>query len=177
LQAKAACARESGWTTHLRNGRAKRIGILLAIVWIAQICDLWFTIVAHRHGILNELNPLGLWALKHGTAVVAAYKVTLLAFGSAILWACRRRATSEYLLWLVAAASIGLSLRWNDYFAIYADCGPDPCIVRPHPKPGGTSASPAPKKHSDASLAASPVAVREHADWLILRAESIDTSP
>jgi len=177
LQAPLTGKRSPDWDRLLRDGRPHRVFVLLTLVWIAQVFDLAFTIIAHKQGHFAELNPLGVWALRYGPAGVVAFKVVLLAFGSAVLWLCRRRAAAECMLWLVVAVCFGLSLRWRDYFKIFAECGPDPCVVRPHSGPGRGSASPEPKKDSDACLAAWPVAAAESANWTILRAETVDNSP
>ena len=116
MQATSTGKQAPDWIGLLRDGRPHRVFALLTLVWIAQIADLLFTIVAHKQGLLTELNPLGVWALRYGPAGVVAFKIVLLAFGSIILWLYRRRAAAECMLWLVVAVCFGLSLRWRDYF-------------------------------------------------------------
>lgn len=121
---------ERPWFRRFRHNRPRRVLLLLAAVWIVQGFDLGFTIIAHQGGTFAELNPAASWALQRGATGAIIYKGVLVGAASVILWCCRKRALSECLLWLVVAACVGLSLRWRDYFAYFADSSHDVAIVQ-----------------------------------------------
>ncbi len=129
------------WYRRFRWRRPRRILLLLTAVWVVQGFDLGFTLFAHECGTLLELNPAADWALQRGPGTTILFKVSLVLFGSIILWRYRSRAISEGLLWVVALACVGLSLRWQTYFAYFVEHSTTVELVQPndawaaHPAP------------------------------------------
>src|SRR5205085_104652 len=96
--------------------RARRVGELLAVLWLLSLADLVFTIWAELFTPFHELNPLAAHLLHHGqiTALIAC-KVALTGLGAAIFWRLRRHARAELALWAVVLLYVLLAIRWSDY--------------------------------------------------------------
>jgi len=129
---RAAIADKPGesWCRRFHRNRPRRVLLLLAAVWIVQGFDLGFTLVAYQSGTFAELNPAGGWLLQRGPVAVIVFKAALVLLASVILWCGRTRLLSECLLWLVAAACVGLALRWRDYFTFFHENVHDIAIVQ-----------------------------------------------
>jgi hypothetical protein len=129
---RAAVADNPGerWCRRFHRNRPRRILLLLTAVWIVQGFDLGFTLVAYQSGTFAELNPAGGWLLQRGPVAVIVFKASLVLLASVILWCGRTRLLSECLLWLVAAACVGLALRWHDYFTFFHENEHDIAIVQ-----------------------------------------------
>ncbi|MGB9626498.1 MAG: DUF5658 family protein [Phycisphaerae bacterium] len=130
MRAAVADNRGEGWCRRFHRNRPRRVLLLLAAVWIVQGFDLGFTLVAHQSGTFAELNPAGGWLLQRGPVAVIVFKAALVLLASVILWCGRTRLLSECLLWLVAAACVGLALRWRDYFTFFHENAHDIAIVQ-----------------------------------------------
>src|SRR5262245_1992976 len=79
--------------------RERRLLLLLLGIWVINLFDLGFTLVAVEQRLMTELNPLANAVMAFGTWAVVAYKLLLLAAGSGVLWWQRRRLLTELALW------------------------------------------------------------------------------
>src|SRR5262245_33165253 len=73
------------------RARGRRLLLLLIGVWLVNLFDLGFTLVACQQRLMTELNPLAQYVMSWGTPALIVYKFVLVASGSAILWWQRRR--------------------------------------------------------------------------------------
>lgn len=101
--------------------RRRRLFWLLVGIWIINLFDLGFTLLLYEQRVLIEMNPLAARILPLGAGALAAYKLTLLTFGTGMLWQCRRCGFAEWCAWAYALICVGLSLRWHQ---IYLDAQP-----------------------------------------------------
>ena len=98
------------------DGRARRIGQLIAIVCLLSGSDLLFTLWAHTYTAFHELNPLARALLRDGQLeMLVMLKLVCTAFGAAVFWRVRHRGRAEMGLWMVVVAYVLLALRWADY--------------------------------------------------------------
>ena len=98
--------------------RGRRLLLLLLGVWLVNLFDLGFTLVASEQRLMTELNPLASRVMGWGTAAIIAYKLLLLTLGSAILWWQRRRLLTELALWAYAGICVGLALHWQNIYHV-----------------------------------------------------------
>src|SRR5438105_12481753 len=100
----------------LLDGRRRRIGELLAVLWILSLADLFFTIWAHRFTQFYEMNPIARALLESGAVgLLVWYKLLLTATGSTIFWRTRRHGRAELALWGIVVVYVLLALRWSSY--------------------------------------------------------------
>lgn len=99
----------------LGHRRSRRIVLLLAMLWLCGVFDLVFTLTAHRIGNFAEFNPLAAALLSHTVALIA-FKLAMLAVGSAILFAVRHRLIAEIACWALCAVYVVLSAIWLHYY-------------------------------------------------------------
>jgi len=100
-----------------RARRARRVALLVVLLWIVSAFDLVFTLTAHQTGQFEELNPIAARLLDR-PALLVAFKVGLVTFASCILLAFRRRLPAEVACWTLAAAYAALSGVWKLYYLI-----------------------------------------------------------
>jgi len=100
-----------------RARRARRVALLVILLWIVSAFDLVFTLTAHRAGQFQELNPIAARLLDR-PALLVTFKVSLVTFASCILLAFRRRLPAEVACWTLAAAYAALSGVWKLYYLI-----------------------------------------------------------
>ncbi len=109
-------ARRLGLTREeIRRGRARRVLLLLILLWLLNIFDLAQTILALRIGSFQEQNPLAR-SLLHAPAALAMYKVTLLLFATIIFVRFWRHTLTEIGCWFLASVYVGLAYIWLRYF-------------------------------------------------------------
>ncbi len=121
-------AQPSPWTVRLVNwvaeARSHRVICLVLGIWLLNGFDLTFTILSHRHGLLQEANPVAGFMLSNGTASIILFKIGLVLIGSYPLLRFRRVRLSELAAFLVLAAYVLLAVRWSTCFEIYAGMTP-----------------------------------------------------
>lgn len=100
------------WDGH----RGRRTSHLIALIAGLSICDLAFTLWAHRFTGFHELNPFARVLLQSQmTTTLIVVKLLLTCLGCAILWRLRDRWGAEIGVWAVAVAYVLLTFRWADY--------------------------------------------------------------
>lgn len=109
-----------------RLTRPRRVLFVLAAVWVLNIFDLGFTMVAHVHGHFTELNPIAAGMLSGPWYHVAAFKFVTLAAGTIILLVLARHKVAELGSWLLLATYVFVAARWYRYFGDMLD---DPLIA------------------------------------------------
>lgn len=95
------------------NLRSKRLFWLLVMAWLLNLMDLGYTLLAHQHDLLHELNPLAATILPYGPLALIAYKVGFLLLGTVILWICREHWLTEGCLWAYTAVCMALAFWWQ----------------------------------------------------------------
>jgi len=110
------------------SSRTRRLVWLLVAAWMINLFDLVFTLMAHQQGLLTELNPLAAWVIPYGPAALAAYKITLLGLGTALLWSGRRLPMAEQGTWLYVLVCVVLSLHW---YQLYREVDVPRLVSRP----------------------------------------------
>jgi hypothetical protein len=99
--------------------RPRRVAVLLLAIWAFNLLDLHFTLTESlTRSWFVEANPVA--ALVLGTSVTAtvAYKASMLALGTGILWWLRRRAVAELASWLLTFICLSLMVHWYQYYLI-----------------------------------------------------------
>ncbi len=99
-----------------RLTRPRRVLWVLAAVWVLNIFDLGFTMIAHVHGNFTELNPIAAGMLSGPWYHVAAFKFVTLGVGTIILLMLARHKVAELGSWLLLAAYVLVAARWYHYF-------------------------------------------------------------
>lgn len=101
-----------------RTGRAhrqRRIALLLIGTWVINAFDLAFTLLAAGHRHFVELNPIAASVIGNTPALIA-YKILIVAFGSAILLKYRTRLLTEIGCWGICAVySVLAGIWWKFY--------------------------------------------------------------
>lgn len=98
--------------------RARRVLLLVLAIWVFNLFDLNFTLLACRIGGFEELNPLARTFIASDEALVI-YKFAMVIPGTLILLFFRRRLSTEIGCWLLFAAHMGLSGMWVAYYWAY----------------------------------------------------------
>ena len=106
---------------HLRSdpwsGRARRVVLLLILLWVLNLFDLAFTIMATEIGNFQELNPFAR-DLLHAPAALAMYKLTLMLFATIIFLRFYHRRLTEVVCWGLAGVFTCLAVVWLRYFYV-----------------------------------------------------------
>jgi hypothetical protein len=97
--------------------RARRVVLLVVYLWVANLFDLSFTILADRIGRFTELNPVASVFLAN-PAALAVFKVSLLVFSTVVFLVCRRRLLAEVGCWCLCAIYTALSFIWMEYYLL-----------------------------------------------------------
>jgi hypothetical protein len=104
------------------EARTRRLVLLLVGVWIVNMFDLGFTLLAIEQRLLIEVNPVVTrLLLRHGPGALTAYKIAMLTAATAMFWHCRRSELAESGVWLVAIACVLLSVHW---YQLYQEAEP-----------------------------------------------------
>lgn len=89
-------------------------------IWLLNGFDLVFTLLSHRHGLLQEQNPIARLILGNGTSSIVLFKIGLVLIGSYPLLRFRRLRLAELAAYLVLAAYVLLAIRWSTCFELYS---------------------------------------------------------
>lgn len=102
--------------TRRMDPRAVRVGVLLAIIVSLNILDLLFTLLAHRVGLLKEMNPIAAKFFYHDMeSTVVCYKALGILVGTFLLWKLRYSPWAPRACWLLVVVYTGLSFVWLDW--------------------------------------------------------------
>jgi len=111
----ARAVRAARGEAHARRGR--RVALILIFVWIVNIFDLVFTLIACELGGFRELNPL-VHEVLHKSEQLVLYKVSTVFAATLIIWAFRRRRITEIACWGLSVVYTVLAFLWTSYYAI-----------------------------------------------------------
>lgn len=106
------------WVGWGPSSRPRRVLLLLSVLWVLNVFDLGFTVLAHGQGALNELNPLARMLLPYGAVGLTLYKVAAVGTGSLLLWRWRSHPLTESALWFLIVVYVIVALRWHDLFIL-----------------------------------------------------------
>jgi len=100
----------------INDPRSRRMGELLATLWVLALADLFFTLWAHFFTPFHELNPLARTLLGQNLIPsLVIYKLTITLLGTAIFWRLRGYRRAEIALLAVVIVYVLLAMRWSDY--------------------------------------------------------------
>ena len=94
--------------------RPRRVIALLIFLWVLNLFDLAYTILAHQTGYLFELNPIAR-DLLDSPWVLTGFKFVAVITGSVILVCLRRHRLSELAAWFLCLVYVALAIRWLDF--------------------------------------------------------------
>ena len=97
--------------------RPRRVLSLLILLWILNLFDLSYTILAHQIGGFEELNPLAR-SLLRPSWILVAFKMAAVTLGTGILMVLRRRGLAEAVCWGLCLIYTALAFTWMTYFSI-----------------------------------------------------------
>jgi len=100
--------------------RARRVLLILIVLWIISIFDLVFTLLAKNLGDFVEMNPIAAQFIEHPVLLIF-FKILAVAFASVIIIKYRRRRMTEVSCWCIFVVYTVLSGIWWVYY-----------FVRPH---------------------------------------------
>lgn len=95
--------------------RVRRVLLVLIWIWVLNIFDLSFTMIALKVGGFEELNPLARLYL-HSPEVLTFFKLGTLLTASIVFLAFRRHRVTEVGCWGLAAVYTVLSFIWFAYY-------------------------------------------------------------
>lgn len=96
--------------------RERRFWEALSLVWMLSLCDLVFTLWAHRFTPFIELNPIADTLLGQGlVSSVVAFKLMMMLIASLVFWRARHSPRTEFALWGLAGVYALLMIRWAEY--------------------------------------------------------------
>ena len=98
-----------------RVRRPRRVALLLVGTWVINAFDLAFTLLATGHRHFVELNPIAASIIGNTPALIA-YKILVVAFGSAILLKYRTRLLTEIGCWGICAVYSVLAAIWWKFY-------------------------------------------------------------
>jgi hypothetical protein len=81
-----------GLWRRLLADQANRVGLLISLIWLANLIDLFFTLLAATTGVFVEMNPL---AAPLSSVQRICFKFAVLVFFTVIAVCLRRRRTME----------------------------------------------------------------------------------
>ena len=116
LRGRGVPARVWDW---FAQSRSHRVWCLVGGLWLINLFDLALTLLAHRAGMLSEVNPVAAFLLRQGPALVCLYKVVLVALGSGILIYYRRRLLAELTACTVLLVYSLVSVQWKWCYEMY----------------------------------------------------------
>jgi len=98
--------------------RGRRVLLLVLVIWVFNVFDLNFTLLAHRIGGFEEANPLARAFLPSDEALVI-YKFAMILPPTLIFLFFRRRLLTEIGCWTLFAAHVALSFMWVAYYSAF----------------------------------------------------------
>jgi hypothetical protein len=102
-----------GLWRRLLADQANRVWLLVGLIWLANLIDLFFTLLAGTTGVFVEMNPL---AAPLSSWQRIFFKLTLLAFFTVVAICLRRRRTMELACCLLLGVYAFLALIWFSNF-------------------------------------------------------------
>ena len=99
--------------------RSHRVICLLAGMWLINLFDVVLTVLAHRQGMLHELNPIAERLLLHGPWAVLTYKLALVASASAVLVTYRTRFLAEMAATGLLLIYALVAVQWRLCYELY----------------------------------------------------------
>ncbi len=94
-----------------RARRARRVTLMLILLWIANAFDLVFTLLAIKAGGFMEANPIA-EPLINNAGMLVAFKVLAVLFASIIIFKFRKRFLTEIGCWGLCITYTLLSATW-----------------------------------------------------------------
>ena len=101
-----------------RDRRARRVVLILVLIWMVSIFDLAFTLTGVDIGFFVELNPVAR-AFMSTSAGLTAFKLALVGLATAILFVLRRRLVTEVACWGLFIVHTALAFTWWEYYACF----------------------------------------------------------
>jgi hypothetical protein len=101
------------------SSRGHRVLCLVLGIWILNLFDLALTLIAHRHGLLEEVNPLARNLLESDPRSLVYYKIGLVFLGTLPIVRFRHARIAELGALTVLAAYVLLAMRWNICYELY----------------------------------------------------------
>ena len=95
--------------------RARRVVLMLVLLWIINMFDLSFTMIARQIGGFVEANPVAAHVVRDSLSLVI-FKLTMLVCATLILFTFRRHLWTEVGCWLLAAVYTTLAFVWHLYY-------------------------------------------------------------
>lgn len=103
----------------LAESRGRRVLCLVVGLWVLNMFDLAFTILAHEQGMLDEANPLAQHVVLQGPLSIALYKIGLLFIGSYPLLRFRSARVTELAALTAMGVYVLLAFRWSVCYEFY----------------------------------------------------------
>ncbi len=95
--------------------RSQRVMLLVGLLWVLNMLDLCLTIMAHRLGHMEELNPIAR-PLLGDTHLLILFKLSCLSLASLIFLVFRRHRATEVACWSLSTVYLTLGVVWLDYY-------------------------------------------------------------
>ena len=95
--------------------RARRVTLILVLLWVANAFDLVFTLLAVRVGGFEEANPIAA-PLLNSAGLLVTFKILAVLFASIIILKFRRRLLTEIGCWGLCITYTLVSARWWIYY-------------------------------------------------------------
>lgn len=100
------------------SGRSRRVVYLLVGVWLLNLFDLALTLLAASDGMLHEENPIAR-SLIHNPAALLAFKLSLVAAATTVLFNFRRFRCAEIGCTLALFIYAGVAVQWRLCYDLY----------------------------------------------------------
>ena len=98
--------------------RARRVLLIMIVLWIVSMFDLIFTLLAKNLGDFVEMNPIAAQFIEHPILLIF-FKILAVAFASVIILKFRRRRMTEVSCWCLFVVYVILSGIWWIYYAVH----------------------------------------------------------
>lgn len=104
-------AAKTRWT-----GREWRVTTLVGMIVLVSLADLYLTLTYLHNGGMAEGNPVARWVMSLGCPwLLAAWKAGLVLFTCSVLFAFKKRGTTELAAWICCIAMGWLVFQWSIY--------------------------------------------------------------
>ena len=100
-----------------RACRTRRVILALVIIWLLNIFDLCFTVLAHQAGDFVEANILASFFIGNTNALIL-FKLSALVLATSIFLTFRRRFITELSCWTICIIYLALSFIWVGYYTL-----------------------------------------------------------
>ena len=95
--------------------RGRRVMLMIAFLWMANILDLSLTLLAIELGDFHEANPVARTLVSRPNLLVS-FKLALVAAATLVLFLLRRRRTTELACFALCGVYAGLGFIWLFYY-------------------------------------------------------------